>query len=435
MLVAAFALALACRVAGQVALGAYLHPEEWEYEVIASNVLNGHGYAYPAAGTTYVASTASPLYVWLAVVVYTLTAHSQVALLLVQAVIGAAAAALCAWLGLRLYGAVAGWVAGLLAATHPALVVYAAKLHSLTLDAFVVCLVIAAFVALPRRPRVRQMALLGGLIGLAALTRSTVLLLVPAGLIWSWRFRGVRPVSGTGAALVAAALVVFAPWSIRNSLLLGQPILVSSESTEWLWRGNNPNATGSTWTSDGRTMFEAADPAFQQRVIAADEAGRIGIYRDAAVTFIRGNPGRAVALYGAKLAAFWWTSPSTGLAYPGWWTRAYSAYYLVLAACAAVGLVAGLRAARSRDGVLLIVATLALVSLGQSVFYVEGRHRWEVESLLLVLAAGGVRAISYQLSAISYQQATQTGDVSPISYRRSAGMASRRGRRSGQRPS
>lgn len=398
---------------GQLLLGAYVHPEAWEYDVIASNILAGRGYTYPVFGAIYVASQSSPLYIWLAVVVYALSDHSQVALLLVQAALGAAAAALCAWLAARLYGSAAGWVAGVLAATHPALIVYAAKLHALTLDVFVICLVIAAFVALPTAPRVRRLGLLGGLIGLAALTRSTVLLLVPAGSLWLQRYRAVRLVSTSAVALAVAALVAFLPWSIRSSVLLHQPVVLSSESTEWLWRGNNPNATGSSWTADGRTMLDVADPAFRERVAAADEAQRIGIYRDAALSFIRAEPARAAALYGAKLEAFWWASPSTGLLYPGSWLRLYNPYYLVLLVCAAVGLVVGLRADASRGGVMLIVATLALVSAGQSLFYVEGRHRWEVESLLLVMAGGGVVAVAEWARQIRTRRPALAARISP----------------------
>jgi hypothetical protein len=83
LLAGVFGLALACRVIGQLVLGAYGGAQSWEYETIATNILAGHGYTYPILGDTYVASQSSPLYIYLAVVVYALTAHSQAALLVV----------------------------------------------------------------------------------------------------------------------------------------------------------------------------------------------------------------------------------------------------------------------------------------------------------------------------------------------------------------
>ncbi len=393
LLVSVFGLALVSRLIGQVILGAYRGPTTWEYETIASNILAGHGYTYQIMGQTYVASQSSPLYIYLAVVVYALTAHSQAALLVVQALLGAGAAVLCAWLALRLFSLPAAWLSGILVATHPAQIVYAAELHALTLDVFLICAVVVAFVALPARPGALKLGLLGALIGLAALTRTTVLALAPIGLLWLRHYRKVRFLSIGAAALLVAAIVVFAPWSIRDSVLLGQPVVLSSESPEWFWRGNNPNATGSSWTADGRTMLEAADPAFRARIQAADEAERMTIYRDAAFAYWRAEPAQAVRLYFAKLLAFWWASPTTGILYPGLWVATYNAYYLVIAACAVLGLVVGLRSERARPGVVLIVVALLLVSLTQSLFYVEGRHRWEVEPLMLVLAGAGVLGV------------------------------------------
>jgi 4-amino-4-deoxy-L-arabinose transferase-like glycosyltransferase len=390
MLVSVFGLALACRLLGQLVLGAYVAPTTWEYETIATNILAGHGYTYPILGDTYVASQSSPLYIYLAVVVYALTAHSQAALLVVQALLGAGAAVLCAWLAARLFSPPAGWISGALVATHPAQIVYASELHALSLDVFLMCAVVAAFVALPTRPGAPRLGLLGALIGLAALTRTTVLALVPIGLIWLRRYQRLRLASVGAVALVCAALVVFAPWSIRDSVLLGQPVVLSSESAEWFWRGNNPNASGSSRTVDGKTMLEAADPAFRARILAADEAQRMTLYRDAAFAFWQDQPAQALRLYLTKLLAFWWASPSTGLLYPSLWVTTYNAYYLVIAACTLLGLAVGVRNERSRPGVLLIASMLLLVSLTQSLFYVEGRHRWAVEPLMLVLAGGGL---------------------------------------------
>jgi high-affinity Fe2+/Pb2+ permease len=41
------------------------------------------------------------------------------------------------------------------------------------------------------------------------------------------------------------------------------------------------------------------------------------------------------------------------------------------------------------DAVVLCAAFFLGIGLLQSVFYVEGRHRWSVESALIVLAAAG----------------------------------------------
>jgi hypothetical protein len=183
---------------------------------------------------------------------------------------------------------------------------------------------------------------------------------------------------------------VYSPWPIRNSLLLGQFVPGSSEAAEWLWRGTNPNATGSSLTSDGQTMLAVAPPEFQARVTAASEAQRIDLYRDAAYQFIEQHPLDAARLFAVKLKAFWWGSDSTGLEYPAFWTPLYDAWYIAMLVFVAVGLRSMWRDERGRSIGVLIVSSLVLVAVSQAIFYVEGRHRLAVEPLVLVLAGIGV---------------------------------------------
>src|SRR5713101_4373437 len=100
-LVLIFVLGLAARLGAQLVLGAYAHAETWEYEDIANSLLAGHGYTYATGGTTYVAAVSSPLYVLLTAGVYLVTGHSQAAMLVLQALFGAATAVLAGWLAAR----------------------------------------------------------------------------------------------------------------------------------------------------------------------------------------------------------------------------------------------------------------------------------------------------------------------------------------------
>jgi hypothetical protein len=231
--------------------------------------------------------------------------------------------------------------------------------------------------------------LLGLLFGLATLTRSTALVLLPFALVWLVGYRGLPLVSRHVAALIAVALLVCAPWSIRNSVLLGQPVLVSSEASEWLWRGNNPAATGSSYTLDGRRMLDVAPRDFQDRIYAASEAERVRLYRDAALAFMRDHPLQDAALYVGKLKAFWWSSETTGLLYPPEWLAGYYAWSFFILASAVLGAVL----ARRRPATLLVLVFLLVSALTQSLFYVEGRHRLAVEPLILVLSGLGAACV------------------------------------------
>jgi hypothetical protein len=230
------------------------------------------------------------------------------------------------------------------------------------------------------------------LVGIAALTRTTILGVVPILLFWLQRYKGLRLISLPCLAFIAVAALAYSPWPVRNSLALGSFMPGSSESMEWLWRGTNPNATGSSYTTDGRTMLQAAPEDFQIRVGQANESGRIVVYRDAALQYIHEHPFDAARLYVTKVKSFWLGSETTGLLYPPAWTILYESWYGAMLVLAALGVFFAWRTDRRLP--LLILASLLLVCLSQAVFYVEGRHRLAVEPLLLVLSGGGLARLA-----------------------------------------
>ena len=81
--------------------------------------------------------------------------------------------------------------------------------------------------------------------------------------------------------------------------------------------------------------------------------------------------------------------------YPGGWLAIYKVYYSLVLGFALLGLAIGLRSSRpaTREGAVLFVLLASSVSLTQALFYVEGRHRWQLEPLMLTLAAVGILAV------------------------------------------
>ena len=115
-----------------------------------------------------------------------------------------------------------------------------------------------------------------------------------------------------------------------------------------------------------------------------------------ATRFMRDEPGEAARLFVRKLGYFWWFSPHAGLLYPASWTALYMADYLVILGSAVVGLVAALRSARpeARWAARLFLLLAVTLSLTQAAFYVEGRHRWQLELILLAFTAAGIVKLS-----------------------------------------
>lgn len=90
----------------------------------------------------------------------------------------------------------------------------------------------------PGRPRLPWEAIAGGLcLGLSALARAVSLLFIP--IAAAWRFwNGAGRVS-PGVLLVAAASAAVLPWSLRNALVMGDPVAVETLAYYNLYRFNS----------------------------------------------------------------------------------------------------------------------------------------------------------------------------------------------------
>jgi 4-amino-4-deoxy-L-arabinose transferase-like glycosyltransferase len=169
-----------------------------------------------------------PLALW---GLWRVTGPSVPAARVLLAALGAAAAVLAALLARRLWSRREGLAAGALVACCPLLVAVGASLESETL--FTVLLLAALLAALRCRQGGRRAwaAAAGLAVGLACLTRTNGLLLVPA-VAWLAAGGALRRrrawVAAVAVALVAALAI--APWTARNAHALGRFVPVSTET-------------------------------------------------------------------------------------------------------------------------------------------------------------------------------------------------------------
>jgi 4-amino-4-deoxy-L-arabinose transferase-like glycosyltransferase len=146
-------------------------------------------------------------------------------------VLGALAIVVVGLIGRRVAGERVGLLSAAIAALYPTLVAADGSLMSETLYGLLVGMALLVALRLRDDPRPPLALALGGLIGLAALTRAEGLLFLPLlALPVCVAARRVRTPRAAVVALVAAcvgAAVVIAPWTIRNWSAFDQPVLIS----------------------------------------------------------------------------------------------------------------------------------------------------------------------------------------------------------------
>ena len=144
------------------------------------------------------------------------------------ALLGTVAVALAALVARRVWGDTVALVTGMLCALHPVLVMVGISLMS---EALYIPLVLGA-VLVALRPEGRwPAAAAGALVGLAALTRSNglVLVLPLAWLVWTGRPRRSWKALQRPLLLIAAVVLVLAPWTMRNAIVLDAFVPISTQ--------------------------------------------------------------------------------------------------------------------------------------------------------------------------------------------------------------
>jgi 4-amino-4-deoxy-L-arabinose transferase-like glycosyltransferase len=363
--------------------------QRFEYDEVARNLVEGRGLGLTVHQTWYRSFGNLP-YVLLTAASYFASTRPATTLLVLQALLIVPTTLAAFGLARRLFGGRAGVLAAAGTALHPALLYFDThKLHPLGFDTLLA--VGGLQLALGLSPAVSRGRLLvtGVLHGVALLERATFLPLLPLALL---RLRSGRALARASLVYLSLALLPTGLWLGRSVLVYGTPVL-NPEAAEFLWRGNNPVASGTNFARGARLVpvFEAAPAQFRREVLACDEAGQRRAFRREALRFMREQPLDAARLYLRKLGAFLWFSEHAGRLYPPVLVRAYRIGYAALALAACAGLVAlRRRPPESRRRGLALVLFFLSVGAIQSVFYVETRHRWAVEPLLVVLAAGAL---------------------------------------------
>ncbi len=389
-----FAAAVAVRLGALVILG--LQPQRFEYERQALSLLAGEGYRLIYLGTPHLAF-GPPLYAFLCAGLYCVFGHGPLPVILAQIV----ASSLIPVVIARIAGEVGldrrlRWIAAAPAVVHPGLIVYAVrKLHPLSLDALFLSLTALSVLRLVPAASLGAHVKAGLLVGLATLLRGTVAMFAPLAALWLACVAPAgarrRAAAGIAVFLVATALVVL-PWTARNYLVLHRFVFITTDTAELFWRGNNPVATGSALLLDGRPIFAGAPEPFRREVLARDELGQVDLFRQATRAYMREQPKEFAAGVARKLASFWWFPATAGLAYPGAWLVIYRVFYGALLAATVLGAVAAWRRADrgGRQRLVLLLVFFTSISVAQSLFYVEVRHRWAVEPILGIFLAAAV---------------------------------------------
>lgn len=398
------AVALAVRLGALAADRSYAPQNDaLHFDMIATSLAGGQGYGDAVLLDTHGPSAyRAPLYPAVLATVYrAFGPHSWTAGRVANAVIGTVLVALIGLVAAQLWGERAAAAALVLAALHPALVLFGSGLQLEPLLATTILGAIALALAHRARPTGLVLPALAGLVaGLAGLTRETGLLLVPllGILVWSSTPARGRRRLVPAAALVAAAAAVVLPWTVRNLVQLDAVVPVTTSGGYTLAGTYNATAMADS-ANPGAWIPPERDPHLRDVILAlgpTDEVTLDTTLRREAIEYARAHPGdvakaagwnlvRLFDLGGTSRALFY----GQFLPYPRLLTRlaVYGSWAMGALALAGIGLGVARRVPRPVLAFpLLAIAFLSLVSG-------EIRYRAPIEPFTVLLAGAAVATL------------------------------------------
>jgi 4-amino-4-deoxy-L-arabinose transferase-like glycosyltransferase len=318
---------------------------------------------------------------------------------ILEALLGTVAVALTALIALRLWGPAAGLLSALIAALYPPLVLVGSSIMAEPLYIVLVLgAVLSALLSRDAQHPVRWAALAGGLVGLAALTRSNGLAALPplAVLVWATRPRWSRRALAVPAVLLAVAVLMLVPWGARNASVLDAFVPVSTQSGYALAGTFNDEAREhprfpTIWVPPWRV--EAMQTAYRDRGL--DEVELSAELRERAVDYARERPGyvgevvghnvlRLLNLEGPAIERY--LAPLEGYPVELVNTSVYAFWLLALIAAGGAFTRAARRAPVALWGVPLFTALSCVLFLGLT------RYRSPADPFVVMLAALGLLA-------------------------------------------
>ncbi len=351
------------------------------YDAFARSIASGRGYAFPdGTMTEYWPVGTSAVYS----VLYRLFGATPWVIPAFQALLGTVIVGLTWQIAHSIFGSRVAALAAWFTAVWPLLIEFTTAYASELL--FVAAVLASIGIWISRRiPFAFRMFLFGAGIALATYIRPTALPLLLLFPLIQWAIdRDLRALIKGLALSALAAILLFAPWSMRSIDLFGRFVLVSANGGVNLWMGNNPDSTGG--------YMDLPNESFP------NEVDRDHYYGSEAMRFIRTHPlayaklcvKRAIATYDRETIGIVWNEKGLRSRYPAnalaSLKRASSAYWWALLLLGIWGLVSALRGG-NLSKTWPVVATLAYLGAFPILTVAMDRYHVPIDPLLAMLAA------------------------------------------------
>src|SRR5581483_4163921 len=209
-----------------------------EFNTLALNLASGNGYAIVPGHPTSFRAPGFPLFL---AALYAVSYENYRLVYLALCLLGALTCVLTYAVARRLVPEDIARLAGLLAVVYLPHIYFSTVFLSEILFTFCLALALWFFLLSLQRGSAVLLAAAGAMMGAVALCRPVGLLFLPALGIALWRVPGMTlpRLAARAAVLAAGALVLLAPWAVRNYDVHGRLVLIASNGGSTFYGANN----------------------------------------------------------------------------------------------------------------------------------------------------------------------------------------------------
>jgi len=355
------------------------------YHDLAVNLVQRHQFVTakdPPHSLDVPYATRPPLTPFALALVYLVFGPHLLAGQVLLALIGALAVTALYFLGRQLFSEAVGMLAGVLAAVYPFFVFLSALPLTENLAILLYTLLALLLTRGSKHLTIKHAALVGGLLGLAALNRPQILGFLPflALLVVLDKQRSWRDRIKWMAVATACSAATLTPWLIRNHRVVGGWFPVSLQGGAVLYQGNNPySQTALTKLSNGARGW------YNDPRLGSDLAGLTPLETDRqafhlAVDFMRQHPSQTF-LYSVQKVGIFFRAYDNLVARASWYPL------LVL------GLVGFFWTLKHWRRLLPVYVLIFQTLLTAAIYTSMPRFRAPVEPFFLLFAAYGLHRI------------------------------------------
>ena len=363
------------------AMGANLRGDLLHHQV-AHNLTLGHGFVLEI-GVPY--SFNPPGYAFFLACSYLLFGQHWFAVAFSQAAISILSAGLVYLTAKKLFNREAGMFAAALSSFYPYTVYHSSRVMDTTLFTFILLMVICFFVHVWQNGDWKKWLLLGALLGLGCLVRTTMLAVFISIAVWLIIVLGWKRGAVALTICSLGVMLVVLPWTLRNFLVEDELIFISSKGMANTYMGNNPLTM--EYISQGISLDKLwKDERFEWPPTGLSRADERRWYLANVVEFANQYPSDYV-----------WSDDAGalfGFSFKSIRNITYTVSYVVLLALSVLGFANSISARHEAWLALLILLVYTFINV---LVWTSTRLRIPLDSLLAIFAGFGLlRALNWR---------------------------------------